>query len=112
MGKGSRKRSGDDALYRKNFDRIFKPGRKKLASGTYVFQNGKLVLGNVRKNDAHNMVSLAAGVMPEQVPELRQKIDQMGASGVKVRPDGDLVFKDIPAKKRYVKKAGLRDLNG
>ncbi len=111
MGKGSRRRPGD-ALFRKNFDRIFKPGRKKLTSGTYVFQNGELVQGTVCKNDAHNMVSLAAGVMPEQVTELRKKIDQIGARGVKVRSDGNLVFKDITARKGYVKKAGLRDLNG
>ena len=109
MSKGSRRRVGKK--YGENFDKIFPPGRKKPASGTYIWRDGKLVPGTVRKNDAHNMVSVAAGVMPDQVPQLRKEIAQEKITGVKVRPDGDVVFRDRNSKLKYIPRLGLHDKN-
>lgn len=110
MGKGSRR--GNREAFRERWDKIFSSSPRKPVNGTFVLRNGRLVRAtpkDLRKHDVTNIVSLAAGVLPHQVADATKKIQEVGLSGVKYRPDGDVVFKDRQAKLRFMKYAGWHD---
>ena len=107
MGKKSRQK------FDESFHRIF--GNGKRETGTFVMRNGKLVrarggLDSLRKADSKNIVSVAVGVQPEQVAESTRRITEAGLGGdMKYRKDGNVIFKDRPAKLRCLKKLGMVD---
>ena len=109
-GKGSKRRPGNTKAFRENWNRAFGSGPRSSVSGTYVLRDGKLVPGHVRKNDAVNIRSLAAGVIPDQVPEATQRVKEAGLKGVKYDTvTGDVIFRDRRAKLGFMKHSGLVD---
>jgi len=109
MGKGSRNRVTARDAYRKNWPL----GPAKGGAGTFIIVDGELApatcTARLRKNDAKNIVSLAAGVQADQVPQARRDVEVAGLSGVRYRKNGDVEFKTRQAKLRFLKHGGLHD---
>lgn len=84
-------------------------------SGRYVVRKGKLVsveeagYDGVRKRDATNMRSDAAGIHPDQVPEWNR---EFAGTGTQFDPvTGEAVFKNRQAKLKHLKARGMVDFN-
>ena len=84
----------------------------------YVMHKGKLTpkrlvpgaADMLRRRDAANMRSLAAGCLPQHALEREQAAAEMGCSGVRFcRKTGDAIFSNRQAKLKYLKKIGLHD---
>ena len=106
---------GQKQKFDESYRRIF--GNGKRVTGTFVMHNGKLVrarggLESLRAHDSKNMVSIAAGVQSEQIAQSTREITKAGmGSDMKYRKDGNVIWKDRPAKLRCMKKMGLVDFN-
>lgn len=115
-GKGDRERTRDREAYRRGHGRIFgKP--KRLRGGHTLFVCGEWVDPNnltaaqadaMRKNDAHNIVSICGGVNPSQAAEFNGLYADQGATACPVT--GNVKFRDRPARLRNLKARGLHDL--
>jgi hypothetical protein len=58
------------------------------------------------------MVSMNAGVNPEQIPELREHWQQHGVVGCDVLPNGDVVWESRAARRKDCESRGLYDRDG
>jgi len=109
MGKGSRNRVTARNAYRQNWPL----GPAKGGAGTFIIVDSELVpatnTSRLRKHDASNIVSLAAGVQADQVPQARRDVEEAGLSGVRYRKDGNVEFKTRQAKLRFLKHAKMHD---
>ena len=86
---------------------------KMGASGTFIMKDGKLVpatcMARLRKNDARNIVSLAAGVQSYQVKQAERDVAEAGLSGVRYNDDGDVIFKTRQTKLKFLRHAKMHD---
>ena len=111
MGKDSDNRVTAKASYRANWPF----GSAKGGSGTFVLKNGKLIpvtaedADGLRKNDATNIVSLAAGVQSYQVEQAERDVAEAGLSGVRYNDDGDVIFKTRQTKLKFLRHAKMHD---
>lgn len=67
---------------------------------------------SVKRNAKWPMVSINAGVNPDQVNELRDFWRQHGVTGCDVLPNGDVVWESRSARKRDCEARGLYDRDG
>ena len=59
-----------------------------------------------------SMISVRAGVHPEQIDELRQQWDEHGVTGCRVLPNGDVEYADRAARRRDFKSRDMHDRDG
>jgi len=106
----------DLAKYKANFDAIDfsdAEAHDPSPSGRYVMRAGKLTpveqagYDGVRKRDATNIRSFAAGIHVDQVPEWNR---QFKGQGVQFDPtNGDAIFKDRQSRLKHLRQRGLVD---
>jgi len=113
-GKGSARRPGNPEAYGKGHERLFgkralpKGGRQILVRGRWV--DPREMTGEDtavrRKNDAHNIRSMSAGIHPDQIPEFEHKYPP--GEGVTVdAATGEVIFRDRQARLKHLKARGL-----
>lgn len=78
--------------------------------GFVMFRDFKADFGRQHFAYIWPMVSYAAGVSPEQVPEM-QKIDKENGVPTEYTPEGDPVFRSPQHRKKYCEAHGLYDRN-
>ncbi len=94
--------------YRANYGRVF--GKRRAGGGRRVYFQGRWYDLNeapaIRERDSINIVSTAAGVHPDQVPEMMEKY---GHLGVKFDPEGNAVFRNRNSKLACLRAWGMHD---
>jgi len=109
-GKGDDSRVDDRAAYRKGYDNIKDFTGPPKGHGRMIFIRGKWYRPGeepvIRKRDAHNIVSTAAGINPDQIPEMKRKYPHH-----KYDAKGNMIFKDRQHRLRCLKDIGMHCKN-
>jgi hypothetical protein len=69
----------------------------------------KADFGKQRFADKQPLVSVAAGVNPDEIPKMRRLDARHGLGGTEYLPNGDVVFKSRAHRKKYCQAHGLFD---
>ena len=88
------------------------PRKIRIKGRTYRHDLGAEHSGFRNTPGTYPMVSEAAGVAPDQVPEMMRQCKAAGISGMRFDSTGAAVFADKSIRKRFCEMRGLYDRNG